>query len=63
MDYHREVCWRDCYLTFPVINDQPLPEGKNSYIYADDRAIASQGKTPEKVQTCQSRTIAELDLY
>lgn len=44
-------------------NDQPLPEGTNSYIYADDRAITSQGKTFEEVEQCLSEALRELDLY
>lgn len=44
-------------------NDQPLPAGTNSYIYADDRAITAQGKTFEEVEQCLGRALVELDIY
>ena len=44
-------------------NDQPLPAGTSSYIYADDRAIAAQGKTFEEVEQSLSEALAELEHY
>lgn len=44
-------------------NDQPLPEGTKSYIYADDRAITAQGKTFEEVEQRLSGALVTLDSY
>lgn len=44
-------------------NDQPLPLGTNSYIYADDRAVTSQGKTFEEVEKKLNGALKELTPY
>ena len=44
-------------------NDQPLPIGTKSFIYADDRAIAVQSTEKKEVEEKLQSTLAQLSVY
>lgn len=44
-------------------NDQPLPNATRQYIYADDTAVAAQGRSFEEVEQKLTMTLNELSQY
>lgn len=44
-------------------NDQPLPANTRQFIYADDTAVAAQGKSFEEVEAKLSEALEELSAY
>ncbi|KAJ8934765.1 hypothetical protein NQ318_009687 [Aromia moschata] len=57
----RVVCWPQPSSTY-ILMISPLPVTTTRYIYADDRGIATQGKTFEEVEQRLNEALIELDL-